>query len=680
MAQPLSPLTDAERNSRTPSREALGKLNHGEETENFTDFTNFTIHEDPNPDPAFVTATDLLKSPTTDLLKSPTVKHMAQSNHATPSKQESHTPQRTPLSELSPREQKERSLLVEDDDNVFDLVAGPTSRPSSPADASCRDFDPDNTCLSTFSMVPNVDMTKFVRLPNSPTKSSGLREELQTPRSAHPTTHGTARPAWTPRGEASPTPRRGPPTSDDATTQLLEFTEQLNYHAAGNRNQYSPSKARHTSPAKSGRPTTPRGAGPFANLLDFDLPPAPTPRSLPSITARELESLKAGFMSEISSLRATLSGREAEVRSLVAAKDDAEQRNGRAQEELREVWDARTGLEEEKRDWEKRDKELKEILRGVKDELLHREREQEELAGKLEARERRIEEAEARATEAEGKLAGMQTAAAAASDHAHPDPASGGGEANPCTPGSDTGKAVEQAVAQVARDLHGLYKTKHEAKVAALKKSYEARWEKRVRELERNVDVLIRENEDLRVGRDATMSGVVPGALGTETAKAEHAAELQLLRDTSRAADERVEELAATADRLEADLGRLRHENGLLRVDLEASRAENGELVAAVEQMLQLEGGGSSAITTAHAPPPTPTPIPAMTPVEEPLSRPQSRTGMLPKPSGLRGPGFGGSSGLGESRIGTMKRSVSGMGRSGIMSNIERMGRGRAGE
>ena len=63
---------------------------------------------------------------------------------------------------------------------------------------------------------------------------------------------------------------------------------------------------------------------------------------------------------------------------------------------------------------------------------------------------------------------------------------------------------------RVARELHGLYKSKHETKVAALKKSYEARWEKKIRELETRVEELGEDNERLRIGRDATLTRVAP--------------------------------------------------------------------------------------------------------------------------------------------------------------------------
>ena len=678
MANPLSPLSDSEGNSRSSSRETYGNMNHpGEDTE------NFAIHEDPIPDPTFLTATDLFKSPAP--------KSSTPSSHETPIKPPSETPKRTPLGELSPREQQERSSIM-DDDNVFEdaePIDPPPGGRSSPTAVSCKDFNADDTCLSTFSMVAH-DMTHALRQQHSPTKSSGLREELMTPRSARPTTPSTARLSRTPHSEVSPTPRRAPAaTTDDATTQLLEFTEPLNIAHAAPRSalrgdHYSPSKSRG-SPTKPGRhPATPRESRHLANLLDFDMPPAPTPRSIPTITARELESLKAGLLSEISSLRAHLSGQEAQIRSLVTAKDDAEQRHGRAQEELRESRDTVTGLQEEKAGWEKRDKELKDILRGAKDELVHRDKEREELAGQLEVRTTSLEAAEARVAEAESTIAGLKTAAAATAAANDDDAVTlvdgAPGTHHPSTPGNEA-RAVEAAVEQVSRDLHALYKTKHETKVTALKKSYEARWERRVRELQERVAALTRENDELRLGRDATMSGVVPGSLvpGSLAAAGEadqRDANAQLRAEETRAAHERVEELEARVTQLEVDLGAGQRDQDGLRAELDTSRRANGELVAAVEQMLQLEGGGGGSGGAQDA-----APVPALPPsaaaagMEAPApARPASRSGGRPKLSGLRGPGFGAPAS--ESRIGTV-RSASGTVRSGIMGNIERMGRGR---
>ena len=146
----------------------------------------------------------------------------------------------------------------------------------------------------------------------------------------------------------------------------------------------------------------------MSNLLDFDIPPAPTPRSMPSITPRELESLKSGFLSEISSLKASLSGREAEVQSLKTAVGDAEKRVGESMEQVREERNLKEQLAAEKEEWEKRGREMEAVLRNVKDEIVHGERERDDLEGRLEESERRREAAEMMAQEAESKMAGMK--------------------------------------------------------------------------------------------------------------------------------------------------------------------------------------------------------------------------------------------------------------------------------
>ena len=103
-------------------------------------------------------------------------------------------------------------------------------------------------------------------------------------------------------------------------------------------------------------------------------------------------------------------------------------------------------------------------------------------------------------------------------------------------------------------------------------------------------------------------------------------------------------------------------------------RKENSDLVTMVDDFLMMEmdtaAPAPAAATVVHAEPPAPPTS------EHHNGRPGTGAPAAPKASGLRGPGFG----LGESRIGMMKRSTSGnTGRSGgMMSNIERMGRGRA--
>lgn len=579
----------------------------------------------------------------------------------------------------------------------------------------------DDTCFSTFSAVPNTDMTMFARLghsptrsnASSPTKSSRHREGARTPIHSRPPTPGTLRPRDydSELPPSSPTPRRTHHNDADDSTHLLEFTQELNNLTQSSPRSHRsspmrglqhhpdltgyPAAHRLRSPTRDGfRPTTPAESRHLTNLLDFDLPPAPTPRSVPTITARELESLKSTFLSQISSLKATLSGKEAEITSLKGAKDDAEQRVGEALEQVRDLKDARDDLLSAKENWEKRDKELQGLLRTVKEEIIANERERSTLASQSSDLQKRLDEAEIRAADASSRIAGLE---AASTPHARVAGALDNGDVS--TPGSCSNKAVEIAVEKVARELHGLYKAKHEAKVGALKKSYEARWEKRIREMQGKIEELGRENDELRVGRDATMTAVAPGAIAQgqgEQVPAEESAEEKGKREEEerRAKEEReaeaarMGELTSRLDRLVAEIGALKAMNAALRAALETSRFQNSELVAAVEQMLTLE---------SELPLPLP-PAPAtadLVPVavekavgEHAMNGWGGGTnaggggmggGIKARASGLKGPGFG-TGGAGPGRFARSTSGSQAVPRSGMMGNIERMGRGRGGE
>lgn len=536
----------------------------------------------------------------------------------------------------------------------------------------------DDTCFSTFSAVPNTDMTLFAQAGQSPAKGSSPAKRSReaqygsagpTPRLTGRSTPTTSRRPAFDDYSPSPTPRRPKSGRDaDTTNLILDFTEQFSafshtsYNSPTHRSRPAMSKSntqpdfasitaakRTPSPAKA-VPSTPSRAHNLAHLLDFDLPPAPTPRSIPTITARELESLKSSFLSQISSLRATLSGREAEVNSLKEAVTDAERRVGEAQEEIRDERGRRETLQAEKEDWQARDKEMQSVLRSVKDQIIQEQHEHEKLEQRLEASEKKREEAEAKLLEADSKIAGLQVASAGGPT------ADTDGQSTPGG-GNNGNAAVEAAVEKVARELHGLYKSKHETKVAALKKSYEARWERKIQELESRISDLNHENEELRIGREATMTGIAPSYLHAKARNEQSDQE-----DTKRRADEtrQIEEQKIRLDELSHEVSTVKHENTYLQHQLEKERLEMAELVKATEEMMQLSlqsnasGGGD----------------------EKPTSGVGNLRGSLSEAStGLKPP----SAGPGESRIGRMGRSGSGLGATGsdIMSNIKRMGRGR---
>ncbi|KFY20255.1 hypothetical protein V493_07714, partial [Pseudogymnoascus sp. VKM F-4281 (FW-2241)] len=310
---------------------------------------------------------------------------------------------------------------------------------------------------------------------------------------------------------------------------------------------------------------------------------------MPSVTPRELEGLKSALLSEISSLKASLSGKEAEVLSLKSAIGDAEKRAGDGMEMLRDERAARSQLEAEKEAWEKRGREMEGVLRNVKEEIVHAEREREDLEGRLDECEKRREAAESMAQEAESKMAGMRAVAAQGAAGAGGSSSPGGenGAARRAA-GASAAHEVEFAVEKVARELHALYKGKHETKVAALKKSYEGRWDRRVRELEAKVESLAHENDDLRLGRDATMSGVVPrlaaaSSEATEELRAQAALDAQMAKEL----EARLEGLAHEVQSFKAD-------NAGLRAELQQERIEKGELVAACDELLALQEAGAS--------------------------------------------------------------------------------------
>ncbi|KAG9238108.1 hypothetical protein BJ875DRAFT_451969 [Amylocarpus encephaloides] len=569
-------------------------------------------------------------------------------------------------------------ILEDGDSEKEDIVAEDTLTHLGPGRGD--DINIDDTMVSTFSNFSAVpDMTMFAKLGHSPAKPSVLGP---TPRRNLISTPAAAR---RPVSSYSPTPtargQKFEQTQDE--TNLMDFTEQFNSNFSSRLRQ-SPVKSGRHSPSKSSTdmpwatPSVNRNN--MSNLLDFDIPPAPTPRSMPTITPRELEGLKSGFLSEISSLKASLSGKEAEVNSLKTAVGDAEKRVGESMEMFREERDSKGSLVIEKEEWEKRGREMEAVLRNVKEEILHGERERDELEGRLEETERRREMAEVMAQEAESKLAAMKAGKTTASADSNDT------KAGDCSCGGD--RAVGLAVEKVSRELHTLYKDKHETKVAALKKSYERRWDKKITELENQVEGLSKENEELRLGRDTTMTRVEPKS-------AEEVAE-DVEKQAAR--DAKTKELKAELEGLTQVVESVKHDNTELRKMLDEERVEKGKLVTAVDEMIPLVAAFDDMLAEMNSAPPASTLGTSSPKPQRPQSAVENLRGSISRASGLRAPtgvpkssagesrigrgGFGmpasGSSSSERSRSGSSQgmRPGSGMGyrSGGIMGSIERMG------
>lgn len=534
----------------------------------------------------------------------------------------------------------------------------------------------DDTMVSTFSTFSAVpDMTMFAKIGHSPSKFAQMGP---TPKRTQAMTPGTTRKMSS--GDESPTPRGYKHRGDDGNTTnlILDFTEQMNGFSgkcdplSPTRQARSPLKSTATMPDMSRYSSvTPSSNRHMSNLLDFDIPPAPTPRSMPSITPRELESLKSSFLSEISSLKASLSGKEAEVNHLKTAVGDAEKRVGESMEQIREERSTKEHLAAEKEEWEKRGREMEAVLRNVREEIQHGERDRDDLEGRLEESEGRRQAAENMAQEAERKMAAMRAGKVS------PVVDNSDAKSGECSCGGSGGsRAVEAAVEKVSRELHTLYKEKHETKVSALKKSYERRWDKKIKELEGQVEELSRENEELRVGRNTTMTQIEPVRAQAEDLEKEAAREAK------------TKELEAEFQGLSEIVKSVKQDNFDLRRLLDDERVEKSKLVLAVDEMIPLVAAFDDMLANMDSMPPTPTTETSSRPVSQSSAPENPRNSRI---SGLRAPGSTGIPG-GESRIGRGgfgapsqekgrsgsslgQRPGSGLGyRSGIMNSIEKMG------
>ena len=343
------------------------------------------------------------------------------------------------------------------------------------------------------------------------------------------------------------------------------------------------------------------------HLLDFDLEPLATPRSIPSVTPRELESLRSELSSQICSLSATLSGKEAEVLALKRSITDAEVRVGNTSEELRNEKSLRENLEQERQNWDQRGREMENVLREIRQEIMVGEHERDKLRKQTEEAEKRTEEMEVRVVELQTRLdsANRRTTLPPTSS-----PKKGNGlSEEPSTPsihgngvsGMDINEAVREATERVARDLHALYKSKHETKVAALKKSYEARWEKKVKNLEDELKAANMEVMNLKTERDATMSGPLasPAVVEEQQQKQQWLDEQarrseDLLRDKEQMEADR-KALRAKIEGLESELQSVKQRTDSLREQLATERLEKGELVAQVDLFLALGDDPSTA-------------------------------------------------------------------------------------
>lgn len=449
----------------------------------------------------------------------------------------------------------------------------------------------------------------------------------------------------------------------DQTTQLLldDFTAQfnavnqppqqpqtLNHHTLQNHHVHSsrgsigglfspqPSRSRSETtgtPIRRSTAGTPDNSNRF--LIDFEIPPPATPRSIPSITLREVEKLKSEFLTQLGELKAQLSGKDAEVLNLRESLREAENRCGNLREEVETLEQgkadaegilaqfreqAQVQFEDARREWDE------ERERVVKDANEARERfeveiemvrvqfgEMERMSNEAREREERMRQ-ELELTKKEMEIVRSNTPAPA---YTPLDP-----NANrpvPCAncANGPSGGASKEEVDRIAKELHVLYKQKHETKVAALKKSYEQRWEKKVKALESEIETL----------------KAAPTPPQTQPAEpTAPAADFEELNS-------KIETLIQELEDVKVDNESLKSENKQLKEQVQKERREKGELVGAVEEMLALQMQTlSEAVSAAEEERHEATSTQKANPRPQPQAAP-SAGAPPPKSSGLAKPG-----------------------------------------
>ncbi|TGZ78009.1 hypothetical protein EX30DRAFT_295120, partial [Ascodesmis nigricans] len=314
----------------------------------------------------------------------------------------------------------------------------------------------------------------------------------------------------------SPSPLTSPrtPTQTSNAPMLMDFTVQFDRITRPSKTPLSklgPTRSISESPNKKPLPPSTPTESRFFNLLDFSPAPIVSPSSIPSITPREVEEIKASFESQLAQLRAQIAGRDTEALGLREALASTELR---CQKLAQEIAEASARHEHDREEWMRIKSEMGELFaaekaekESIQDLLADKERVVEHLqdevdkgAEEIRSLKKRVRDAEDDGDRCREEIKRLQldlkSVKAAAAENPTP-------VAIPTTPSTDPNPDFTKAeVERVARELHTLYKKKHEDKVAALKKSYEARWEKKVAALEAMVANLTKENTDLKTQLD----------------------------------------------------------------------------------------------------------------------------------------------------------------------------------
>lgn len=474
-----------------------------------------------------------------------------------------------------------------------------------------------DTALSSFSAIP-AHITRSIQSRDPPIKRT--REQSASPRklprlSPEPFSTSLHSPGRSAADYDRDSPKRSNPrqTDDIDTSTSMKPTPQIKERVLRDISNVSHWQPRREHRSSIGTPNKAEKKSHRETFLDESLlspPPSTTPGSRPSISRRELDIIKAPLELEISALKESSDLRDTEINSLQERLLDSEKKVAEAMRCMQQESELRKDAEGARDEWRHRTGRLQKEMDSILLDAFEKDRHEKELMNKVDEVEgvnqklqEKVSSLERELLMTRESLQSVRTSSKLA-DNSRSEITQEYVE-----------KQVGEAVTKVAGDLHTVYKEKHESKVAALKKSYAARWDKRIKDIETKLSAALEENTQLRSSHStkpltesrSTNTSVEEGEDKLTQERAKHFEEKRVLEAR---VDGLTRELSDVNDHVEA-----------LQAELKTERMEKDELVATVEEWLsipmpgpegEVRGQESEHAHTQARPPPPPQPQPEL--------------------------------------------------------------------
>lgn len=441
-----------------------------------------------------------------------------------------------------------------------------------------------DTALSSFSAI-STQRSRPVQIRDSPAKRAS--EQSPTPRklprlSPEPFSTSIHSPRWTSSDYAEkPSERSNSRQANGADTpnsMKLAFP-QMKERALRDISNVSHSKPHrehkiYTEVQDKSIETERRShKGPLVDESLVSLHPT-TPGSKPSITQQEFETVKTSYEFEISALKKS---RDTEINSLREKLLGAEKREAETMEFMQQELESRMKIEGDRDEWRRRTGGLQAEMDSILLDAFEKDRREKELTDKVTEVEGANQKLQERVSSLEKELSATRKSLQSAESSLKLADNSHSGITQ-----EDVDKQVGDAVTKVAADLHVVYKEKHETKVAALKKSYASRWEKRIKEIETKLNAAMEENTQLKMSQVETKPPTENQSSWTPADEEKMTQERDKLSEEKQALETRVDELSR-------ELTNINGHVESLQLELKTERMEKDELVATVEEWLAIQ-------------------------------------------------------------------------------------------